>query len=349
MSTTLKIIFLLSGIVSVAGVAGFITWMARNYLRSAKVAVELFLAITFVGLAGLVSSLWQAHKAELFVEVIESECKSECKPVVNSALYGLGYQEGFSASTNFYRIWGFTGDRKQVDCGKATKGGGTAVILVFGQSNAANTGETKYEPSGPVYNYNFLDGKCYVARDPLLGAQGQSGSVWSRMADGLVASGVYDKVLLVPFSVGSTLVKNWASGELSVSLAQMIRDATANGIAFTHVLWHQGEADRTTDKESYRKSFLRLVDNIHNVGVNAPVFMSLGTICWYGQGGNPNKELAKLQVEISESRDDVYLGPNTDRFDRVKDRHDGCHFSDSAMDKIAEEWVSILRKYEDDR
>ena len=53
---------------------------------------------------------------------------------------------------------------------------GAAVILVVGQSNAANEGSGRY-PAGPgVFNWNLVDGKCYRAADPLLGASGTEGA-----------------------------------------------------------------------------------------------------------------------------------------------------------------------------
>src|SRR4029079_2165594 len=45
-----------------------------------------------------------------------------------------------------------------------------AVILAMGQSNAGNYGETRYRPVQPVINFNWADGKCYRAEDPLLGS-----------------------------------------------------------------------------------------------------------------------------------------------------------------------------------
>jgi len=49
------------------------------------------------------------------------------------------------------------------------------VALVFGQSNAANFGESPHKAREGVYN--FYQGKLYAAQDPLLGADGNGGSV----------------------------------------------------------------------------------------------------------------------------------------------------------------------------
>src|SRR5688572_30663637 len=58
-----------------------------------------------------------------------------------------------------------------------------AAILVFGQSNGANSGDTPYIPKHRVFNFNVFDGQCYVARDPLLGATESKGNFASRLGD----------------------------------------------------------------------------------------------------------------------------------------------------------------------
>ena len=58
----------------------------------------------------------------------------------------------------------------------------TLVLLCLGQSNAANAGGTLYRSK--CYNtYNFYQGELYPLVDPLLGANGTGGSVWSRLAE----------------------------------------------------------------------------------------------------------------------------------------------------------------------
>ena len=344
MMTTIKFLIILSSVLSVAGVVGILTIMASRLYGNYLGLKRFFLVILCIGFVGLLGAKLLSPKFNA-PEVIAKNCDQSCPEITKSNAYVAGYSDGFNASTNFYRTWGYTGDRQQVDCAGILSEGQAAVILIIGQSNAANTGPTRYKPRQQVYNYNFMDGKCYIARDPLLGAQGQGGSVWSRLGDMLVSDGQFDRVLLVPFSVGSTTVQNWASGELSISMQSAIRDVHAKGIQLTHILWHQGEADRTTSYESYKSSFLQMADNIRAAGIKAPLFISLGTLCWFGKNGLANTRLGDLQIDLVKIRDDVFLGPNTDKYDRIRDRHDGCHFSDATMQSVAAEWVNILRTY----
>jgi hypothetical protein len=70
------------------------------------------------------------------------------------------------------------------------------VLLTFGQSISANLGEAAYKPRGNAINFNPNDGHCYVATDPLLGADvgndSHVGSICatnsSPVSDGTVAS-----------------------------------------------------------------------------------------------------------------------------------------------------------------
>src|SRR5262245_54445629 len=71
--------------------------------------------------------------------------------------------------------------RERVAC--RIDGSRDLVLILLGQSNAGNHVGSAYEPSGNVVNFNFLDGGCYRARDPLLGASASepphNGSIWS--------------------------------------------------------------------------------------------------------------------------------------------------------------------------
>ena len=108
--------------------------------------------------------------------------------------------------TPIERAKGFkdTRGRQPVSCKIFTQSR-TAVIVIAGQSTADNSGDTPYSPSRSVHNFNLFDGMCYRAKDPLLGATGNGGSVWPRLGDMLVAGNVFDQVLFVPLAVGVLL------------------------------------------------------------------------------------------------------------------------------------------------
>ena len=95
------------------------------------------------------------------------------------------------------------GDRLQrqrmIRCPKQTQN--TGVILVLGQSNAANHAEylfKRHEVEGVV---NYYDGHCYAAASPLLGATGERGEWLSKTANHLVQLGIYEEVVVVSAAV----------------------------------------------------------------------------------------------------------------------------------------------------
>jgi hypothetical protein len=60
----------------------------------------------------------------------------------------------------------------------------TVVLLVLGQSNAANAGSEKYT-SPCAQTQNFYNGQLVPLSDPLLGSNGDGGSVWSRLGSAI--------------------------------------------------------------------------------------------------------------------------------------------------------------------
>ena len=72
----------------------------------------------------------------------------------------------------------------EIQCPEQTRG--TAVILIAGQSNAANSGAQRHNTRYPDRVLNFAGGRCYVAASPLLGSNGFAGEYWTLMADQLI-------------------------------------------------------------------------------------------------------------------------------------------------------------------
>jgi len=83
----------------------------------------------------------------------------------------------------------------------------SAVLLVIGQSNAANLGQRYQSPDDRVVN--FSEGHCYIASSPLLGADGEYGESWTLLGQKFIGSGLYTKVLLIPAAVGASGVRRW--------------------------------------------------------------------------------------------------------------------------------------------
>jgi hypothetical protein len=226
-----------------------------------------------------------------------------------------------------------------------------AVFLILGQSNAANHGEGRYRPTHEVYTLNFLDMKCYRGNDPLPGASGTGGSVWSRLGDLLVSAGLYDRVLFVPLAFGGTFVRDWTPGgsankRLALALSRLQKWLGQEFLSFTAVVWQQGEAEAnhtSLSERDYRQSVLQVIADLRSRGVFSPVFSTISTLCEAGAHEHQNHEtIRRAQRLVSDAKAGIILGPDTDTIG-VADRTDGCHFSASGLAACTQLWFEVFK------
>lgn len=218
----------------------------------------------------------------------------------------------------------------------------TMVALVFGQSNAANWGETRHRAHPRVRV--FFRGRWSPAADPLPGADGTGGSVWTRLGDKLIAAGLYDRVIWVPAAIGGTEIAQWApGGRLHKDLLRNVREARQAGLVFTHLLWQQGESDAylNTSPETYQAHFVEMLAAIRALGVDAPVFIALATRC--GEYP-PSESIRSAQLGVVNPSARIFLGPDADQLDEAY-RYDGCHFSAQGLEAMADLWLEVLRAH----
>jgi hypothetical protein len=232
-----------------------------------------------------------------------------------------------------------TRDREPVDCARfGPDAQRSAVLLTGGQSNAANYGQLPIAPRDAVFNFSWFDGRCYRARDPLLGPDGNGGSVWTRLGDLLVSRKQYDQVLIVPIAVGGSALRRWPpGGDLHSRVVDAKLRLDAAGIRITHVLWHQGERDAELDTpaDEYSARFGAFVSGLRELGIDAPVYAAIASAC----NGPGRESIRAAQRALPERFPGVHAGPDTDTLDRFEYRYDGCHFSDAGLDAHARLWL----------
>ena len=238
-------------------------------------------------------------------------------------------------------VYSDTNGREAVSCWSIDPD--AAVILAMGQSNAGNYGESRYRPVQQVFNFNWVDGKCYRAEDPLLGSTGDRGSVWTRLGDALVESNRFKQVVIVPIAVGGSSVRDWAGPHGPAQRAVQAQQALSRiGLHITHVLWHQGEADHLMHKDVYSRLFAHMTEYIRSQGITAPVFVATATIC----NNTGADQIREAQRELPYKLANVYAGPDTDALDSIYDRRDNlCHFSDRGLALHARMWRDVILRY----
>jgi len=228
--------------------------------------------------------------------------------------------------------------RTPVDCATLL-GARTVVLLAFGQSNAANYGRGRYRSKRAVYS--FYANRCYRAIDPMPGADGGGGSVWSRLGDRLIEQGRADRVVIATIGVGNTELARWApTGDLHARLIAVASELKAAGLAPTYLLWHQGELDRRigTEPAAYRNDFLGMVTSLRQHKVLAPIYVAQATYCY----GEDSPALRQVQFQLADAARAIRRGPDTDRFAASRYRYDDCHFSEEGLRAHAEAWLASL-------
>jgi hypothetical protein len=236
--------------------------------------------------------------------------------------------------------------RNQVPC-TAISGRGVMVALAFGQSNSGNHGETLYRPQMPVYN--FYRGLCYLAQDPLPGATGDRGSVWTRLGDLLVRQGLYEKVVFITIGVGSTVIEQWTKGGyLHPRIVHAVKETRAKGLKITHLFWVQGGSEKRTkgdpdNKKNYKKNFLTMLASIRNMGVEAPIYVAVSTY----NGIDSNSDIQEVQRELADPENKIFAGPNDDQLYRDRANHwEEVHLSGQGLERCAGAWLAAIRKAE---
>lgn len=213
------------------------------------------------------------------------------------------------------------------------------VLLVLGQSNAGNHGAIRggATPEARV----FAQGRCHVAADPLPGATGRGGSIWTRLPDALRRRGATRPLLLVPLAVDATQVDDWVreGSPLTAQLRGLLRSLRAAQVQPDFVLWQQGEADaqRGTSGADYAAGIDALRSLLRAEQVHAPILLAVSTQC----RGADGRAVRDAVLQAPQRHADIALGPDTDSL-RGPYRADGCHFSALGLEAAADEWAGAL-------
>ena len=214
------------------------------------------------------------------------------------------------------------------------------VLLVLGQSNAGNHGEPSHGGSPVVHVMNA--GACATTTDPLPGATGHDGSVWSLLPAALAARGVGRRVLLQVLAVEGTTVEDWVrdGSPLRKRLQQTLAANGAAGITPGLVLWQLGEADAraNTSASRYVQGLKDVATMLHGNDVDAPVMLALSTVCRTA----PHLALREATQDLPRQDRRFVAGPDTDA---TASRRDNCHFDLAGRQQAAAAWATTIARH----
>jgi hypothetical protein len=212
------------------------------------------------------------------------------------------------------------------------------VLLVLGQSNAGNHG-SRYRTARERLHVQTDVGACFHSDDPLPGATGTGGSIWSRLPAALQAVGVSRPLVVGLLAVDATSMQDWAAPDSPLAA---LMEATADsmlkqGLAPDLVLWQHGESDArlNTPAPRYSQGLQVLVKRLKRVGVQAPWMLAKSTLCKAQASAALGDEIERLV----QTQSDFLAGANTDQLSSAQHRRDGCHFTEAGLDAAAALWA----------
>jgi peptidoglycan/LPS O-acetylase OafA/YrhL len=213
------------------------------------------------------------------------------------------------------------------------------VLLVLGQSNAANHGAMPPVAASAAVIHN---GRCYRSTDPLPGGTGSGASIWTQLPAAWQALGQTRPLAFSIVAVESTTIRQWTGqGELLERAADQLTGLRRVGMAPDAVLWLQGEADARdgTSEADYLAGLQRLSNRLSDAGLDAstPIMVATATRCQASESA----AIRRAQMAAPALKQRFIAGPDLDQLaDDL--RVDRCHFSAAGLQKAASLWANTL-------
>jgi len=218
------------------------------------------------------------------------------------------------------------------------------VVLILGQSNAANYGAKVFTSIKNVYS--FYNNTVSLAKDPIDGASGNKGSIWIPFSENLIRSKAYNRTLLINIAEGSSTVSDWnLEGKHHKKLINTLNQLKANNISPNYILWQQGEEDNLmeTSTMDYKLRLNELINIINSFVKDIPIILSLTS--YSPTAKTPiGIEIRKAQISVAAENPKVFIGPDTDKYINKEHRYDGIHLSEKAMIILAKDWSNEIIK-----
>jgi hypothetical protein len=247
-------------------------------------------------------------------------------------------------------------------------GKGTFKLFVWGQSIAANCGHGRYTARDTDKTCVYSDGNFYPCSDPIIGAEGPGGSIWSRFADSILGRPINNttvsQVVIGCCAQGSTSINDWMpGGSEAPRLIRCLSDYIATVGQPTHLAYSQGEADvNVLSTEQWLDRWQAMLASVRNAGCTSKIWTSIETICNLRTSADPFDEDvirrrpdSYVRIEIGRQNiraaqrmagtfgPDTRLGPNLDLTDwHLRACGDGCHFGERGLAMAAQAWATAL-------
>lgn len=208
----------------------------------------------------------------------------------------------------------------------------TFILVTIGQSLICNsvqwpTGTYTPTNGANVQNFNFITGGLYSAKDDLLGCHGQGANAALWIADALLNTGNYDRIILAPIGFSSTGSGQWAvGGNMNHRIPVLAKRLVAAGYTPTAVLWQQGTADASAGASQAvtQANLQSMIDTFRANGITVPMLIAKESFVDAAHPSNSTTRAA--QAAVVNPSANVFAGPDCDLIP-ASERFDGLHFS----------------------
>ena len=219
-------------------------------------------------------------------------------------------------------------------------------IVTFGQSNSANWMTEKSDVPIPsnLYQYDWQSQKCYLYREPLLGANGIGGNVITYTVTKM-ARNSNQPIVTIAFGVGGTSALNWAYGDLSQRHQIVMKRIKEAGLSPRIFLWHQGEADSKLPEKVYYNALRKVAESTLNNFPESSFGIALATRCNYASGTiDPWNNIRSAQKRVSQDLPKSFMSADSDKIFDLETRPDNCHFSAKGASQLGDLYYESISR-----
>ncbi len=220
-------------------------------------------------------------------------------------------------------------------------------ILVVGQSMSANSGGHVYRQTQPGLYQIDLHGKRVPARDPMLWASGDGGTLWMPLGRKILQAKLADSVTFMPIGKGGTSLENWltpghyVNGKMYRALDLIVQQK----IRFDYVFFLQGSSDVGTPIKDYATRFYTLhhiiQGRLKQAGSDPAWIIARHTRC--GDLYDPGIVAVQNAISRRDNQHHYFTGPDTNPV-AMRYRRDRCHLNREGQEKVADMWLESLQQ-----
>jgi hypothetical protein len=211
------------------------------------------------------------------------------------------------------------------------------VFLIYGQSNAGSHSECyvdEIDENVLMFSQNIF----FNFKEPMIGTTGDKCSPWGLLGNLFIENQIVDQVIFANNSVGGFSLEKLVFGESFDVLKESINGLCCLLGKIDGIIIHQGEAnhEKGLGSDNYFNDFVFFSNEIKRIDSSLKIFLSRASYC---QSYSDSK-LIKIQDSLINQLDNVYYGPNTDKY--INERFDDCHFSQTQLKIVSEEFYRYL-------